>query len=57
MPLNDKTKNLINIKTLKKYEKNTAIIVNTARGGIINEIDLDNALKEQYYIWCRFRCF
>ena len=44
MPLNDKTKNLINLKTLKKM-KNTAIIVNTARGGIINEIDLDNALN------------
>ncbi len=44
MPLNDKTKNLINLKTLKQM-KNTAIIVNTARGGIINEIDLDNALN------------
>ena len=44
MPLNEKTKNLINLKTLKQM-KNTAIIVNTARGGIINEIDLDNALN------------
>ena len=44
MPLIEKTKNLINLKTLKQM-KNTAIIVNTARGGIINEIDLDNALN------------
>ena len=39
------TKNLINYSTLKQMKKN-AIIVNTARGGIINEIDLDKALNE-----------
>ena len=44
MPLNEKTKNLIDLKVLKTMKKN-AIIVNTARGGIINEIDLDIALK------------
>ena len=45
MPLTKETKNLINYSTLKQMKKN-AIIVNTARGGIINEIDLDKALNE-----------
>ena len=46
MPLNKETKNLIDINILKKMKKN-AIIVNTARGGVINEIDLDKALKDK----------
>ena len=46
MPLNDKTKNLIDKKILKTMKSNS-IIINTARGGIINEIDLDNALKSK----------
>jgi D-3-phosphoglycerate dehydrogenase len=45
MPLTSESKDLINISTLKKMKKN-AIIVNTARGGIINENDLDKALNE-----------
>ena len=45
MPLNNNTRNLINLKILKTMKKNS-IIVNTARGGIINEKDLDQALKE-----------
>ena len=45
MPLTDKTKNLINYELLKKMKKN-CIIINAARGGIINENDLDKALKE-----------
>ena len=44
MPLNEKTKNLIDLRVLKTM-KNNAIIINTARGGIVNEIDLDIALK------------
>ena len=40
MPLTDETKDLINYSILKEMKKN-AFIVNTARGGIINEIDLD----------------
>ena len=44
MPLNEKTKNLIDLKVLKTMKKNS-IIINTARGGIINEVDLDIALK------------
>ena len=45
VPLNDKTKNLINYDLLKIMKKN-CIIINAARGGIINEIDLDKALNE-----------
>tara|TARA_A100001011_G_scaffold138561_1_gene146282 strand:- start:2596 stop:3555 length:960 start_codon:yes stop_codon:yes gene_type:complete len=44
MPLNEKTKNLINLNKLKTMKKNV-IIINTSRGGIINESDLDNAVK------------
>ena len=45
IPLNDKTENIINYNLLKSMKKN-CIIVNAARGGIINETDLDKALKE-----------
>ena len=45
MPLNNKTKNLFNYELIKKMKKNS-IIINTARGGIINEVDLNTALNE-----------
>ena len=45
MPLTEKTKNLINYDLLKTMKKN-CIIINAARGGIINEFDLDKALNE-----------
>ena len=45
MPLNKETKDLINYSVLKTMKKN-AILINTARGGIIKEDDLDKALKE-----------
>mgnify|MGYP003973342577 FL=1 len=45
IPLNDKTKNIINYDLLKTM-KNNCIIINAARGGIVNEVDLDRALKE-----------
>ena len=45
MPLNDKTKNIINYDLMKNMRKN-CIIINAARGGIINEIDLNKALNE-----------
>ena len=45
MPLTEKTKNLINYDLLKKMKKN-CIIINAARGGIVNEVDLDRALNE-----------
>ena len=46
-PLTDKTKNLINSSNLKTMKKNS-IIVNTSRGGIINEKDLDEALNKGF---------
>ena len=45
MPLTAETKDLINYSVIKKMKKNS-IIVNTARGGIINEDDLEKALNE-----------
>ena len=45
MPLTDKTKNLINYELLKTMKKN-CILINAARGGVINELDLDRALNE-----------
>ena len=45
IPLNDKTKNIINYDLLQSMKKN-CIVINAARGGIVNEIDLDRALKE-----------
>ena len=45
IPLNDETKNIINYDLLRSMKKN-CIVINAARGGIINEVDLDKALKE-----------
>ena len=45
VPLTEKTKNLINYELLKTMKKN-CIIINAARGGIVNETDLDKALNE-----------
>ena len=45
VPLNEKTKNLIDYSKLKNM-KREVILINTARGGIINENDLDKALRE-----------
>ena len=44
-PLTEKTRNLIN-KMILNSMKESSIIINTSRGGIINEIDLDNALNK-----------
>ena len=46
IPLTDKTKNMINRTKLSSMKK-SAIIINTSRGGIINEIDLNNALNQK----------
>ena len=45
IPLNDETKNIVNYELLKSMKKN-CIIINAARGGILNEVDLDRALNE-----------
>jgi D-3-phosphoglycerate dehydrogenase / 2-oxoglutarate reductase len=43
-PLTSQTKNMIKERQLKRM-KSDAIIINTARGGIINEVDLYNVMK------------
>lgn len=45
-PLFEETKNLINKETLNKMKK-TAILINTSRGPIINDIDLACALNSE----------
>ena len=46
VPLTEKTKNMIDYSKLKTMKKNV-IIINTSRGGIINEKDLDKAINEK----------
>ena len=45
VPLTEKTKNMINLDKIKTMKKN-AIIINTSRGGTINEVDLNKALED-----------
>ena len=45
LPLTDETKNMINKSSFSQM-KNNPIIINTSRGGIINESDLINAYHE-----------
>ncbi|WP_456277485.1 2-hydroxyacid dehydrogenase [Bacillus sp. AK128] len=49
VPYNENTKNLITAKALSLM-KETAVLINVARGGIVNEADLYTALKQQK-IW------
>ena len=46
LPLNDKTKNLISFDQFEIFKSNL-ILINTARGGIINEDALYEALKHK----------
>jgi len=45
LPLNKKTKSMIGLKQLQLMKKD-AVLINTARGGIINENDLYKVLKK-----------
>ncbi len=45
VPLSEKTKDMIDYSKLSIMKKN-AIIINTSRGGVINEIDLDRAINK-----------
>lgn len=45
-PLNASTENLINAKNLELLQNGT-ILINVGRGGIVNEIDLANTLKQR----------
>ncbi len=44
VPLTENTKNMISYKQISLMKKN-AIIINASRGGIVNEIDLNDALN------------
>ncbi|MBT8233703.1 MAG: D-2-hydroxyacid dehydrogenase [Saprospiraceae bacterium] len=44
-PLNKSTHQLINAETLSKMKSN-AILINTSRGGLVNEMDLADAIKK-----------
>ena len=44
MPLNDETRNLFNAQSIAEM-KNDAVVLNMARGGIVNEQDMCEALK------------
>ena len=46
VPLTKDTHNMINLKKMKMM-KNTTIIINTSRGGVINEKDLNYALDKK----------
>lgn len=46
-PLSERTRNLINLEALKKMKK-TAILVNVARGPVVNDGDLYTALTKEY---------
>ena len=46
LPLNDDTRNFINAESFQDM-KNSCVVVNTARGGIVNEDDLYEALHEK----------
>lgn len=51
VPLTDETKDMISSEQFKMM-KNTAILVNASRGGIVNELDLYNALKNNEIFAC-----
>jgi D-3-phosphoglycerate dehydrogenase len=56
LPKTDKTINIINSSLIKKM-KSTAILVNCARGGLVDEAALANALKEKSIAAAAFDVF
>ena len=46
VPLTKDTYNMINLEKMKKMKK-TSIIINTSRGGVVNEKDLNTALDKE----------
>lgn len=56
LPLNKETRNLINAQNIS-FMKNDCVIINTARGGIVNEEDLYKALKEKTIAGAGFDVF
>ena len=56
LPLNDKTRNLIDAAMIKRM-KDTALLVNAARGGIIDERALAEAMEEGRIAGCALDVF
>ncbi len=56
IPKTDKTRNIINASLIKKM-KSTAILVNCARGGLVDEKALANALKKKSIAAAAFDVF
>ena len=56
VPRNDETHNLITIKEMKIMKKKS-IIINVSRGGIINEIDLNEALNNKVIFYAGIDVF
>ena len=54
-PLTDKTRNILDAGALKKTKKGVRI-VNCARGGLVDEKAMVEALKSGHVGWCRVRC-
>ena len=46
VPLTKETKNMINKNNLNQM-KGSSILINTARGGVVNEVDLNDALNSK----------
>ena len=56
VPLNDSTRSMINCDTLGKMKK-TAILINSARGGVVDEPALCQALKDGTIAGCALDVF
>lgn len=55
IPLLPQTRNLISYEQMRLM-KNNAILINTARGGIVNEVDLEKALSEELIFGAGLDC-
>jgi lactate dehydrogenase-like 2-hydroxyacid dehydrogenase len=51
LPLNEKTKGLIGKKEFERM-KETAVLINTARGGVVKEQELVEALEKGEIVGC-----
>lgn len=56
VPLTESNKNLINKENLSLMKK-TAIVINTSRGGIVNEVDLCDAIINNRILGAGLDCF
>ena len=56
LPLNEKTNNLIKLRELKLMKK-SSILINASRGGMVNEKDLDFALRNKIIFYAGIDVF